>query len=167
MARGESSEDASTHSDENAFITHEPYTERSINLSSYPSESPCTTSFKSLAKGNRKDQVHSPVEITQPLQQENKMSAKRIVLSNTPDRIIKDRHFSDNQQNISEVIHDTPHSVEKGEAQELFKIETLRCAIATGLMDLTQGSVTEIDGEKIEQLLETVRNFVFGHTMSK
>ncbi|WP_419735647.1 hypothetical protein [Pseudomonas sp. COR18] len=84
------------------------------------------------------------------------MSAKRIVLSDTPDRLIKGRHFSDNQQNISEVADETPHSVEQLEAQEHLRVKTLRCAIATGVTDLTQGRVMEIDGEQLEQLMTKI-----------
>ncbi|MPQ71610.1 type II toxin-antitoxin system ParD family antitoxin [Pseudomonas sp. MWU12-2323] len=84
------------------------------------------------------------------------MATRNVVLTDHMDQIINDLVVSSRYQNASEVMHEGLRLLEQREAEELTKLDALRHATSSGLMDLERGHVIEIGGDQLGELLADI-----------
>jgi len=86
------------------------------------------------------------------------MATRNVVLTDHLEKVVNDLVLSGRYQNASEVLREGLRLLERREAEENAKLEALRRATSTGLMDLEQGRFTEVNGDELGDFLAEIGN---------
>lgn len=82
------------------------------------------------------------------------MATRNVVLTPPQDQVIHDLVQSGRYQNASEVMREGLRLLEQRVAKDTAKIEALRRATWTGIMDLEHGRFTKVNEGDLEHYLE-------------